>query len=204
MIRSVSGLSAMASETHVHLALAMADGQGRALSRGDDQILLAVEEESQREGAFKVFQRLGCGLSRGHAAVEKGFAQMRDRLGVRVAFELAVRQRFLQRPVVLDDTVMDDDHAAGPVRVGVPDRGAAMGRPAGVPDPGLSGERLVDQQVREIVQLADRAAAVQRAVMDRCNARAVIAAIFQPLECLDEDRGCLVDPSERRQFRTWT
>jgi hypothetical protein len=73
---------------HEHLPVAMADGQRRALARGDDQVLLAVEEEGQREGAFQVLQRLRGGLSWGQPAFEIGLAQMRDGLGVGVAFEV--------------------------------------------------------------------------------------------------------------------
>ena len=47
-----------------HLALAMADGERRAVAGADDQVLVAGEHDGQRKGAFQPLQRLGHGLDR--------------------------------------------------------------------------------------------------------------------------------------------
>ena len=53
---------------------------------------------------------------------------------------------------------------SGAVRMGVGKIGRAVGGPAGVADPGLACQRLVHQKVREVDELADRAAPVEPSV----------------------------------------
>ena len=57
------------------------------------------------------------------------------------------------------------------VRVGVADRRRAVGRPAGVGDADLAGERRRSERAGEIVELALGAAALEPAVDDRAQAR---------------------------------
>ena len=76
--------------------------------------------------------------------------------------------------------------------VGIGNIGRTMGGPAGVTDPDLTGQRVVHQQVRQVDQLANGAAAVKFPVLDGCNPGAVIAAILKPLEGLNQNRRNLV------------
>ena len=85
--------------------------------------------------------------------------------------------------------------AAGLVRVGVAHRGRAVGRPAGVADAGVAADRVLHQQVGERDELADGAAAREVAVLQRGDAGAVVAAVLEPLQRLDEQRRDLV-PAE--------
>ena len=58
--------------------------------------------------------------------------------------------------------------------------------------PDLPAQRVMHQQVGQVDQLAHRAAAVELAVVHRGDAGGVIAAIFQPLQRLDQQGGNLV------------
>ena len=81
-----------------------------------------------------------------------------------------------------------------------------MGRPPRVPDPGFALQRFMDQQVGEVHQLAKRAAAIKLLrVVDRGDPSAVIAAIFQPFQRFDDDRGGFVlaqNPYNTAHFTT--
>ena len=52
---------------HEHLVVAVADGQRAALAGDDQQILLALEQDRQREGALQPAHRRGGGLARRQA-----------------------------------------------------------------------------------------------------------------------------------------
>jgi hypothetical protein len=87
---------------------------------------------------------------------------------------------------------MHHGHRAFLVGMGIGLGRRAMGGPAGVPDAGLAGQGLMDQPVGQVDQLAHRAAAIQIAPVQRGDARAVITAIFQTLERLEDQGGDLV------------
>ena len=183
---------------HEHLARAMADGERRAFAGGDHQVILAVEQETQREGPVQAFQRGAGGFHRAGAAVDLAFGQKGNGFGVGVGFlSVAVGGQFgAEVAKVFDDAVMDHGDLACPVRVGVGHCGGAMRGPAGVADPGLSREGVVDQKVRQIDQLADGTAAVQPPGVHRGDPGAVVAAIFQPLQRLDQQGCCFMVPKD--------
>ena len=70
----------------IHLALAVAHRQRRALPRADEQILLAVKQKGQREGAAQLRQRGGHRLDRCLAARHFFGDEMHDdfRVGLRL------------------------------------------------------------------------------------------------------------------------
>ena len=97
----------------------------------------------------------------------------------------------LQLGVVLDDPVVDHRHPAGAVeeRVGVLDRGVAVGGPAGVADPGRgAGRGVVDQ----LLQLGHRAGAVggpgppERPGGGHHDPGRVVPAVLQAFQALDQ------------------
>ena len=67
-----------------------------------------------------------------------------------------------------------------------------MGRPAGVADAGVAAERVADEEVGEGDELADGAPAVEAAVVQRGDAGAVVAAVLEPLQRLEDQRRDLV------------
>ena len=58
---SVNGASAMASEPRYISPVAVADGERRALARRDHQIVVAGEDDAERECALQLLQRVAHG-----------------------------------------------------------------------------------------------------------------------------------------------
>ena len=129
---------------------------------------------------------------------ELAVAELDDGLGVGLGREDRALGLELgaQLAEVLDDAVVDDGDAAGLVRMGVALGRLAVGRPAGVADAGVAADRVLDQQVGERDQLADGAAALEAAVLQRGDAGAVVAAVLEPLQRLEDQRRDLVPPED--------
>ena len=124
-----------------------------------------------------------------------GLAEERDGFGVGLGLRRRSPWRRDRRgaPEVLDDAVVDDGDGPGLVRMGVGDGRRAVGGPAGMADARLAGQRVMHQQVGEIDELARRRGGGRvDAVVDRGDTGAVIAAIFQAFQRLDNDRGRFV------------
>ena len=113
---------------------------------------------------------------------------MGDHFGVGFGVELGalLLQLVTQLAEVLDDAVVHDSKLVGGVRVRVVLGRLAMRGPAGVADAGEASERLACEPHLEIAQLALGAPARQCAAFQRRDACGVVAAIFQPLERVDE------------------
>ena len=178
-----------------HLARPVPHRQRRALAGADHQVALPLEQEGQRERAVQPRQRGAHRLDRGHALTDQVAGQLRHglRVGLRLGDDTVLGEFGPKLAKVLDDAVMDHRDGTVAVGVGVRLRRRAVGRPAGVADAGAPFQRIVHQRVRQVHELADLAPAVQRAVVvDGGDARAVIAAVFQPPQRLDQLRAGLV------------
>ena len=157
----------------------------------DDQLRMASEDHRQGVGAFQPAQR-GTGRGdRGHAAFEVQVDQLGDRLGIGfraefLALGLQLRPQF---GVVFDDAVVHQGDERRAVRVGVAFGGRAVGRPAGMADADAAGQGVPLQRVGEVAKLALGSAAVDVAVHQGGDAGAVIAAVFQAAQCVENDRG---------------
>ena len=149
---------------------------------------MILEDESQRERAAQPRQRRLDRVRRRQAACQFGIDQMRHHFGVGFARKSGARllQLHPQFAEILDDTVVDHRNALGGVGMGIGLGRLAVGRPAGVADPDMACQRLLAQLVLEIAQLALGAAAIDPAVFERGDARGIVAAIFQPLERIDQ------------------
>ena len=171
-----------------HLALAVADGERAALAGDDHQIVEAAEDHGDGERAFETAERVKRGADRIVARLQLAGDEMGDDFGVGVAGEGGAfgDQLFLQLAIILDDAVMHDRDVVGHVRVGVRLRRLAVGRPAGMADAGLAKQRGGFQPRLEIAQLAFGAAAAKLAMLDGGDACGIVAAIFQPLQRIDE------------------
>ena len=111
-------------------------------------------------------------------------------VGVAVKSVSAFNQGLLERVVVLDDAVVDQRQlaVAAEVWVGVDVVGWAVGGPAGVPDSKVAGGHVVADVGQEIVDLALLAVVSETALrVDDGNPRAVISAVFESLEPLDDE-----------------
>ena len=72
----------------------------------------------------------------------------------------------------------------------------AMRGPARVRDTGRSGRRIAGQLGGQVPEFALGAAALELAVMDGADAGRIIAAIFQPLEPVDQPVGHVAAPQD--------
>jgi hypothetical protein len=178
----------------VHLALAIADGERRAAAGADHQVLLALEEEGEREGAFQPGERRAGGFERGQARAQLAGAELGDGLGVGLGFEGDALgfQLGAQGAEVLDDAVVHHGDGAGAVGMGVAVGRRAVGGPAGVADAAVAADRVADEEVGERDQLAGGAAAVEMALVHGGDAGAVVAAVFEALQRLEDQRRDLV------------
>ena len=119
--------------------------------------------------------------------------ELRGDLGVGLGEELDAlgEQLLLQRVEVLDDAVVDQGEpvvVAAAVRVGVAVGGAAVGRPAGVPDAGArGGERVRLERRAEVLELAGALLGRDAVVGDQGDARRVVPAVLEPGQPLHHD-----------------
>ena len=166
----------------------MPDGQGRALAGGDQQIILPGKQETQRIGPGQTGDGFGSSLARRHPGGQVILRQQCHGFGVGVGgiADAVIRQKRPQVSEIFDDPVMHDGHIARQMRMGVAHRGCPMRGPAGVPDARLARQRVMHQQVRQVDQLAHSPPAVQHTRIHGRNPGAVIAAVFQPLQRLNQ------------------
>ena len=181
------------------LAVAVADGERRATPGGDEQVVLALEEKAERERALEPRQRHARRLHRPYPRAKRAVAELDDGLGVGVAGEdRAVGLELgAQRAVVLDDAVMHHGDPPGLVRVRVALARRAVRRPAGMADAGMAADRILHEQVGERDQLAHRPPAAEAPLVHGRDAGAVVAAILEPLQRLEDQRRDLVAAEDR-------
>src|SRR5437588_6540442 len=107
-------------------------------------------------------------------------------------------QFFLQKQVVLDDTVMYDDDLPGAVtvRVRVLLGRPSVGSPAGMSNAIGSIERLQPDNFFQVAQLAFGAADLQAGAIPRnCNAGRVITTVLEPLQAINDHRNNALFPT---------
>ena len=161
--------------------MAVADRQRRALPGADHQVVLAGEDDGEREGAAQATQRRLRGLDGRQALVHVVADQMQHRLGVGLGLEFVALagELLAQLLEVLDDAVVHDGHALVHVRVGVALDRLAVGGPAGVTETGAALQGLVGEPQLQVPELALGAAAIEVAVLDGGNAGRVIASVLE-------------------------
>ncbi len=120
----------------IHFALAVADGEGRALARGDHQIVVAGEDDAEREGALELLQRRAHRLDRRQTFLHLVGDEMHDGFRVGIGLEdVAVAFRVAtQFAEILDDAVVDNRDLRRHVRMGVALGRASVGCPARMSD----------------------------------------------------------------------
>ena len=160
---------------------AEAHGERRPAPRADEQILLALEEKHQREGALEPLQGAPDRLARRRAPLHLFRDEMRDGFGIRLAREnMALPDQLLaQLAEILDDAIVDDGHLVGRVRMRVVLGRPAVSRPARVAETDMALERKGGELFLEIAQLAAGAHAREPAALERRNPGGIIAAILK-------------------------
>ena len=172
----------------IHFALAVADRERRALARADEEILLAAEQEGEREGAAQPRQHRGHRFGRRAAALHLLRHQVGDDLGVGIRAELSalLLQLVAQFTEILDDAVVDDGEPVGGVGMRVAFGRPAVGRPAGMADADGADERLAREPRLEIAQLAFGAPAGKLPGFQRGDTGGIVASVFEPLKRVDK------------------
>ena len=156
----------------IHFAVAIADRERRALTRSDQEIVLALEQIDEGEGAAQPLERRVNCIGRRLAVAELVFDHEGGNLRIRLGRErVTLRGKLLaQRLEVLDDAVVDDREPARGVRMGVHLGRLAMRRPTRVADADRAQERRGGEFGLEVLQLAPGAPAFKPAVLKRRNA----------------------------------
>ncbi|MNZ82960.1 hypothetical protein D3C78_1016750 [compost metagenome] len=173
------------------LAQAQTDDQRAATAGGEDAVGLRGRDHRQTVGAVQLLDRCFQRVGQLRQTLQLVVQQVDDGLGVGFRAEHITEglELLAQLFVVLDDAVVHHRQvAAREMRVGVGLAGHAVRRPARVGDAQTAGERLFGQRLLQRGDLADAAAAAQPAVLaiDR-HPGAVVAAVFEALEALDEN-----------------
>ena len=174
--------------SQIHFAVAVADRQRRAVAGADHQVVVAGEDEAERERAAQFGQRRPHRLDRLDALLEKVVDQMQHDLGIGFGLEdrPLLFEPFAQFAKILDDAVVDHGDAIGGVRMRVVLGRLAVGGPAGVPDADMAVERFGIEALFQVFQLALGAAAREAVAFQRGDACGIVAAIFKPLEQIDQ------------------
>ena len=175
----------------IHFRVAIADRKRRALARADQEILLALEQIDERERPAQPAERRLNRLLRRLAFFQFVLDDECGNLGIGLGRErIAFGGEFLpQRPEILDDPVVDDRKPRGSVRMGVGFGRLAMRRPAGVADADRPAERRCGELRLQVLELALGAPPLELAVLERRHAGGIIAAIFEPLQRIDNRAG---------------
>ena len=177
------------------LVLAHAHHQRRALAGADHAVRFIAAEHGDGIGAMQAAHGLLHGLEQ--VAGVQVVDQVGDDLGVGLAFEDVAGglQLGAQFVVVLDDAVVDQRDArlviaqVREMRVGVVRGRHAVGGPAGMGDAGEAGHMVLGDLVAQFGHALRAARAAQVAVGVDRDAAGVVAAVFQPLQAFNEDRG---------------
>ena len=123
------------------------------------------------------------------------FDQVHQHFGVGFALEgeTFLYQLFFQTEVILDDAVVYQRHGTvlGDVRVGVLLVGLAMGCPAGVCDASRAARVPAGTILVQLVHAAFFLIHLDMVVLHQGNPRAVVSAVFQFTQTLDQNRVCV-------------
>ncbi len=192
--------------TEIILAVAIADGQRRAHSRADDLVGIILEQEGDGEGAVQARQDGRNRIRRRSAALDFARDQVRDHFAVGFADRNVRPSAISSSRSGLKFSMMPLwTSATGPAMCGwalstvgapcVAQRVWAM--------PTSPCSRLGGQLARKIVELAFGAAALELAILHGADSGAVIAAIFEPLQPVEQSRARPLRARRSRQCRTY-
>ena len=183
-----------------HEVLAGADRheQRRAVPRRHDRVGLTGREHRDPVRAVHLVQRARHRLDQRAPFRDVLLDQVRQhfRVGLRAEHVAALGEGRAERAGVLDDAVVDEREraAAVGVRVRVDGVGRAVRGPAGVGDARVAGRQRRAQLLLERADLARGLVHLDPAVRHDRDARRVVAAVLEPLQPLEQQRGRVAGP----------
>ncbi len=149
---------------------------------------MALEDKAERERAAQLRQRGFHRVLGRQALGEIRTDEMHRHLGIGLAGEprALLFQRLAQFAEILDDAVVNDGDAVGGMRMRVGLGRLAVGGPAGMADADMPLQRRGLEPGFEIFQFAFGATALQVRALERRHTGGIVAAIFQPLQGIDQ------------------
>lgn len=180
--------------------LADANGHRAALARGDDFVAVALLDHGDGIGAHDLPQGLLHGFEQRTAARGADVLdQVHEHLGIGAAAErvAVLLERVLEHPVILDDAVVYqcDVLRFGVMRMGVHVVRHAVRRPARMRDADASAQLLALEEMLQVGDLALTLVYIERTVLaDHGDPRAVVSAVFEPVQTLQQNRAGLAPP----------
>ncbi|SPV06012.1 Uncharacterised protein [Burkholderia cenocepacia] len=173
------------------LAFADPDDERHPVARADDPVRLVAAHHRDRIAAAQSRDRAPYRVEQ--VAVVQVVDQVRDRLAVGLAREhIAMRLQFrAQLIAVFDDPVVRQRDARirvarREVRMRVERDGRAMRGPARMRDARVTGQRQLGDLALQVRDAIDAAGARQCAVAVDHDAARIVAAVFEPLQAVDE------------------
>ena len=188
---SVNGASAMASEPRYISPAPCPMASGGPCRARDHQVVVAGEDDGEREGALQAAAGRRLAASTGARPWSQLVGdEVDDGLGVGVGLEhvaLGGRARACSSLEVLDDAVVDDRDLVVHVRMRVALGRAAVRRPARVADAGVALQRLARAGASPgCCSLPSARRRSRWPFSTVAMPRRIIAAIFEPPQRIDE------------------
>ena len=171
----------------VVFALTQAHHHGRALTGADDAPGMTLIDHGHGIGARDTRQGLFEGLEQIVLKVKVHEVREHFRVGLALHRDAGGHELVAQLGKVFDDAVVHKRHAPGNVRVRVGHHRAAVRGPAGVGDARAARHAFGAHLFGQILDARHAAGALDFALMHHGHTAAVVAAVFQALEALQEN-----------------
>ena len=170
------------------VAFAKSYRKRRAVAGTDQKILLAIEDQGERESPPEARQARSHGLDRRQAAAHGLAHEMGDDLGIGLGrkFMALCLQFAAQLPEILDNAIMHDADIRADMRMRVIFAWPSMGCPASVADADPARKRFGGETKLQIIELAARPRPGQPARFQRRDAGGIIAAVFEALQRIEK------------------
>ena len=180
-------------DEHLPLADAHHHAAGVADAGGDNLIRLLRREQDDAMSSLQQGKRLAGGFHQPQPEAQVTVYQLHDDFGVGIGVELhALGSQFgAQFLVILDDAIVHQHDLAvrAGVRVSVAGGGFAVSGPAGMANADLALKRGFLYQGDQALEFPGVAAHLNVPILDHRQSGRIIAAILQPFQPVQDDRG---------------
>ncbi len=174
------------------LAHAQHDTTGIANASRHDLVRLIGRDQDDHIGALDLLERFSRRFDQSHACCKIMLHKKDDGLGIRIRLELDAfgGQLILELQEIFHDPVLDDNHPLRlpEMRMGVAGVGCAVRCPACMTDPGRTVDRGFIDHVDQLGQFTRVLADLELAAAKDSETGRVVAAVFEPLQAIENDR----------------